>query len=288
MSRVFRGVVWCTLGSIAPQMASAAPCPDDAARTGAQDIVATVAQIESALTRADSGRFGEAQAELEEQLACLQELLPSFTIASVHRARGMKAFTERDPAGASASFVSAKQLAPDYRFPDHFLPAAHPIRATYDEATVVDPRSQPLLPPADGTIWIDGRIASERPLGRSVVFQLVDSNGGAELTSYLDPTSTLPVYETGKQKPVQAKPTTPLPRRPMLMGSGAGLVVAGGFYTIAATRRAAWSKAPPEDKARLRSQTNTLAALSGVIGLGAVGVGVVALVDGQPGVRLRW
>jgi len=264
-------------------------CPQGAPPTNAGDIVETVADIEASLAKADSARFGEAQRLLDAQLACLEELLPRFTVASLHRAKGLRAFTERNPDDATASFAAARAISPDYTFPDDFLPAAHPIRAAYDQAVASDDGTERLPRPARGTaLWVDGRVSDERPMGRAAWVQLVGEDGLAKQSSYLAPADPMPTYEAGPSEPIEPRPAGDRPRKGLLVGGGAGLAVAGGLYAVAATRRAAWSSAAVEDKARLRSQTNTWAAVSGVVGLSAVGLGVVAFVDGTPGIRLTW
>jgi len=270
--------------------ASASDCPDGVAPTATDDVVATVQIIEEALARADSARFASAQHDLAEQVACLEELLPRSTVAAVHRMRGLLAFTERDPEEARTAFAAARALAPDYALPADLLPAGHPIRAAYDEASPTSAATEAVPPPLTGNAWIDGRIAAERPVGRSALLQLVGDDGRVRHTAYLAVDAPLPPYAIRAGGPGdrgdEGGPSRP--RTAWLVGGGAAALVAGGLYATAATRRAAWTDAPVEDKARMRQQTNTLAAISGVAAASAVGFGVVAIVDGGPGIRLRW
>jgi hypothetical protein len=268
-----RTSVWLLAGVVGAPTAFAADC---ASERSVADVQATLDAIDAAYVRADTVAFSATQADLLNDVACASEVLPRGVVAKVHRARGLRAFAERDIDGTYAAFAASKFIEPNFVFPDDFLPDGHPIRADYERA---DPASEELAlkPPATGYLLLDGSPGDKRPIDRAVVLQYISDRGRVNTTAYLMPSDRMPILVDGPlATPEVSKP--PRGTTGWWIASAASAGLGAVTYGIAATRRSAYENADPVQKPALRTQTNALVEASAGLGGIAIGTGIVAIV----------
>lgn len=233
-------------------------------------------------------RAPEAAAAVEAMLPCVDEVLQSAVIAQLHRYRGLYSFKD-DAARAQQAFAAARALEPSYKLPGY--PEGHPMLSAYN-ALPTDGPEEPVEPPAEGRLLLDGLSATARPTDRAALFQYVDGAGAVQQTAYLwpaDPTPSYPVAEapqaaaTSELPPPAAELT---PQRPAWVGwalvatSGAAAAVSGVSYAISSrSAEDYWSDEVQHTETELddlRSTTNSAAVLSAGAGVVALGAGVGA------------
>lgn len=141
--------------------------------------------------------------------------------------------------------------------------------------------------PKVGQALLDGSQARTRPLERPTVFQLLGARGEVLETDYLLPGMETPSYEvmdeTGRKRI----------RTGLLVGAGAGLVLAGAMEGAAVALRAgpyaaaveAWNTRGSTDA---RDSANNLYATNHALAIGAGTLGALAVAAGTIGFVVSW
>ncbi len=255
------------------------------------DVQSILERAESTYTALDVPAFQATIDELAEGLTCLQEPVPRYLAASVHRWIGLRAFIDREPERSTRAFAAARSIEPAYTFPEALVPAGNPVLSTYAAIPVETGSYEDLPEPTAGHYLLDGRAGTQRPSAWPVIFQRVGGDGQVQHTAYVwngepvpglevpDPT---PVVEPELAQPIPpATPSVPAaaedgdgPRWGLLGSAGASLVAAGALYGVASVSHGKWSDSDtdPMDKPSLRTTTN--ACFVGSIALGAAGLGL--------------
>ncbi len=255
------------------------------------DIQSILERAEATYTALDVPAFQESTDELSAGLACLQEPVPRYLAASVHRMTGLRAFIDREPERSTRAFAAARSIEPAYTFPEAMIPAGNPMLSTYTAIPIETGSYEELPAPAEGHYLLDGRAGTQRPAAWPVIFQRVGGDGQVQHTTYVwngdpvpgmvvpDPT---PVVGSDPIQPIPAMtPSTPPetgekngPRWGLLGSAGASLVAAGALYGVASVSHSKWNDpdTAPADKPSLRTTTN--ACFVGSIALGAAGLGL--------------
>lgn len=255
------------------------------------DIQSILERAESTYTALDVPAFQATIDELATGLACLDEPMPRYLAASVHRWVGLRAFIDREPERSTRAFVAARSIEPAYTFPEAVVPAGNPLLSTYAAIPTEAGSSVELPVPVEGHYLLDGRAGTQRPTAWPVIFQRVGTDGQVQHTAYVwngDPIPGLgvpapaPVAEPDPAQPIPlATPSTPAaaddrdgPRWGLLGSAGASLVAAGALYGVASVSHNKWGDpdTDPVDKPSLRTTTN--ACFVGSIALGATGLGL--------------
>ncbi len=255
------------------------------------DIQSILERAESTYTALDVPAFQEMTDELSAGLACLQEPVPRYLAASVHRMMGLRAFIEREPERSTRAFAAARSIEPAYTFPEAMVPAGNPMLSTYAAIPIETGSYEELPVSAEGHYLIDGRAGTQRPTAWPVIFQRVGGDGQVQHTTYVWNGEPIPGLEIPSptpiaaseptQPPLPATPSAPLaagervgPRWGLLGSAGASLVAAGALYGVASASHSKWSDpdTDPMDKPSLRTSTN--ACFVGSIALGAAGLGL--------------
>jgi len=261
-------------------LAWAADCPEPATTV---TLAATIDEAEASYTDLDLDTFDASLASLRAQVPCLQELVPTPLVASLHRTEGLKAFLDGAPDSSQRAFAAARTLEPAYRFPRSMVPEGNPLLEDYE---AMDPAEQVMAAvpaPAEGSLRLDGRVSSERSTTYPVLFQRVDQAGAVVASAYLWPSMPLPNYELAPEGGEGPSPGVKAARVGLFAGAGAALLTSGIMYGMAsaAHRRFDDPSTPYAELDAARRTTNTLAAGSGVAAAVAVGAGVGGVLVGR-------
>lgn len=272
-----RWVLACALAMAANAPALAQDAPPCAERTTNEALVVALEAAASSYDALEIEAFEKAAEQGVAAVGCLGEPITRSTAAELHRTLGILAYVRREETPSKVAFAAARAIEPSYTFPVDRVPQGNPMLEYY---TAVDPTLLQVTEapyPRSGSVRLDGSAERKRIEGLPVVFQQLDEAGAVSRSVLLGAGDPLPEY------PVRTDPTTRKgPQRSTLI---AGLVVgaaAGAVYGGAVASRAQYDKATsPEDKIAIRPVTNGLVIASGTIGVVAVGLGTVSLVNGR-------
>lgn len=266
------------------------------------DLDLSLYAAENAFERRQRDALVTAERDVLAVLPCLRDAVTVPYAARVHRVEGFTAFVLRDESGARASFSAARAAEPGYLLPTSVVPAAHPMRAIYDSASML-PGAVEALPPVEGSLRIDGRITTVRPLDRPAIVQYFDPSGAVTLSLLLAPADALPALpappmaaalppveaasrpswsESHPQEPVERKG----PSGSALAGIGAGAGLAAILYGAALLVRSDYDTMDPAD-ATEESLTGLYAANHGLVIASGVTAGLT-LVAGVTVLTVKW
>ncbi len=267
------------------------------------DVSSAAGQVVATFTQMDAEGVGKARTELEETIRCLGEILPRPDAAAVYRADALAAYLEDAPQRVIADFRSAAQLQPSYKLSLAVAPEGHPLRGYYDSAQALGPGGDEMLP-AGLVAYADGVRAWVRPLERPVILQFMDSSGQVRSSIMLRPGDPLEAVIPWELVPDDATSSTDLAlqgqassaaptsgtdsaapslRSPLLVGAGVSAVGAIVAFSVANIALSNFNDPQTTDITQLesyRKTTNSGVAISGVLGLAAVGCGVSAFLVG--------
>ncbi len=233
-------------------------------------------------------------------LLCVSEPVTAEVAAAFHRLIAMVAFTEQDRDSALAEFHAARRLMPGYQIPEDVAPPGHPLIQLYDESiTAAQGDLQPVNPPVNGWVTVDGVRGAPVPSGISTIVQAFESDQTLVETVWHRPGQALPSW--GPDPAIAT--TAGVGRALSFGGAGASLVASGAlafsgwrshcrfWYTDAGfvgdgeencdffqgriTEPLSPDGTALDDQRKL---TNGLLAGAGVAGAVAIGLGVVAVV----------
>lgn len=253
-------------------------------RRSYDDLVAAVADAESAYADLDLTTFHDASVQITETLACLSDLLSPPLAARIHRIAGLTARMKELPDDARLAFVAARSLDPRFRFPTE-----SPVTADYLAIPLVVGRNTPVPVPQTGSLYFDGRQGLERPAAWPTLFQRLDGDGSLVATAVLWPEDPLPEY------PVAPETAGKKQRSGLSAGTigwlAESLVATGVGVAMYSTASGAWADARCQGGAASQSAADLCnsvrtrylwgAALMGVGGAGLVGAGVTAAFSGS-------
>ena len=156
--------------------------------------------------------FEHSRAEALDILPCLEEQLPPANVASFHRMQAYAAFVSQDDTGAIASFQAALGLQPGYRLPSSIAPEGSPLQLLYDRANqATSAPTQPLQPPTDISLYIDGLLSTAIPSDRPYLLQILATDGAVSWSGYLEPGAPLPELAVADSTPEPPLPEPPVP-----------------------------------------------------------------------------
>ncbi len=216
----------------------ASPCATPASTS---DLVGAMEVAENAWSMADAAGFQAATVSIGSLVPCINEPITRSTAARVHRVQGMNYFLQRDPERMQLAFAAARYVQPGWIWPADLVPADHPVQEQYVAKGIDNPALERTLMPKEGTSWFDGRETLDRPLDWPAIHQHVADDGSVQGTWLLWPGDTVPDYPRRAVNDKTARtedPTKRGARAPMLIGAGAGYVVSGLLYGLAASSNA--------------------------------------------------
>lgn len=254
------------------------------------DLEAALLDARRSLERLDTGAFVAATDRIDAVVPCLAEPMTPHLAAEVHRTKGIRAVTERNP-DASRYFAAARTIEPAYKFPSTLIPEGNPVRREYGAFDLQSGGYDALPAPREGTLTLDAGTKLFRPTEWPTLAQYMGADGAIAWTAYLLPAAPFPDYPQGAPT-VAPVPVVPVPvpevpvpvppksaRLPLALTSlGAGLVT-GALYGLAGVNEARFKDpATPDEKLDgYRSTANSLVVVSAFTGAATVGFGVAAI-----------
>lgn len=275
-------------------LAFGADCPQSTTSSALED---QLAEARRGLERLDQARFVAATDAIDRLLPCLGEPISRHLAAEVHRTRGIRAVTDRDP-DASRMFAAARTLEPAYKFPSTLIPEGNPVRVEYAAFDLAKGTFETLRPPSEGTLQLDGRSQPFRPNDWPTVAQYLNADGGVVWTSYLMPGTPMPAYPALAEGQTAVavnpllvpdpNPPTPVPmvparqanpKVPLAIAAGTSAVLTGVLYGLAGASEARFKDPTTLDAELdgLRSRANSLVIVSAFSGTAALGLGVATI-----------
>ena len=243
-----------------------------------------------AYVQLDADGFQAASGRASAALDCVDQALSPPDAAAYHRLQGLRAYLNDDRASVVKHFQSARAAEPDYLFSEELAPPNHPVRSDYELAgDLRADGSRTAPPPATGQLVVDGKTTTEIPTQRPYIFQWIGEGGAPKLTAHLSagigtPTypilvATVPETDPPDKKKKNKKAGNRTSRR-LLTNAGIGAVVGGALYGLAGLNHAKFNndETALEELQSVRTETNALIIVAGVVGVVSVGVGVSALV----------
>lgn len=158
------------------------------------DLKNHLTAAQSAYEQLDLARFRSNRDAAMNGVPCMIEPLTPTIAADLHRLEGLIAFSDRDTSLAESSFAAARDLEPEYSFPATMVPAGNPILIHYGAVNLAKVPMLPVVPPAEGMVWLNGEPATGRREGLPLFFQRTDPEGTVTTSQLLPPGATLPTY----------------------------------------------------------------------------------------------
>ncbi len=261
-----------------------AACP---VSPGAIEAALDAAQV--AFRMMDRAGFQGATDTAREGLDCLAEPVSPAFAARVHRVNGLREFFAGNDAGARLAFGAARAIDPAYEFPESIVPAGHPVRTLYAEATSVSSVTVAAPPPAEGQVEFDGAPSPNRPSERPTLALLVRPDRSVAASAYLWPGDPLFPYTVAPSTTSVATGSSggarTGPNWPLAIAAGATGLLAGGALVAANLSDAEFNGMPRgsalEDLEAAQAQTNGLQVAAAGLGVVGLGLGVGAVLAGN-------
>ncbi len=153
------------------------------------DVVEGLASAaETQFAALDSEGLGRTAGDLETALSCLAQPIPAVLAAKVHRADALAAFAAGDRTGAKEAFSAALDIEPGYQLPASVVPARHPLRSLYGEASKPAASTTPIASSSTmsgGTWLVDGLRANVRATDRPAIIQHLSASGTIDSSTLL-------------------------------------------------------------------------------------------------------
>ena len=157
-------------------------------------IIASLETAEAAFSELDVDGLKPATDRAAKDVPCVREVLSRSLAARYHRFVGLRAFVDREQAKAVSAFAAARTIEPDYVFPESFIPSGNPVMNSYQALDITVDEWAAFKEPTEGTIQLDGRLASQRSTRFPHLFQYLDASGAVTTTRYIFPEERLPSY----------------------------------------------------------------------------------------------
>ena len=251
---------------VAPGPVARAACVDGASTAR---LVVVMEDAEAAFARLDLDGFQAAVDEGAALVPCLEATLSRAQVARYHRLQGLRAWLVRDTERSQRAFLAARTIEPAWRFPVELVPEQHPTRAAYMALPLEELSMQAVEVPEGARLYVDGRVAQERPGNLPSLLQLEDGEGALRWSVYAGPGEALPAWPAGLDGTGEA----PAWRMPLVVGSVGSALASGVLLGLAATSAARYEdpQTPLSSLDGLRNRTNGLLVASAVTGGLAVG-----------------
>lgn len=270
--------------------AARAACPASAADVR-EEVEAGISAYESWAWEEFRSRLVRADRDVD----CLSEVLPRPDVARLHLLHAMGAALEKDATAATRAFRGVLAASPAWSPPADVAAPGSLLHDAFDVAREAGVGGSTAL--RAGTWYVDGRAsATTVPTDRTALVQKLVT--GAELRSwYLDgngvPDDMLPdvLPDVLPSRPPEPSPVaTHVTTRSHRRHGSRGLAIAGGAVAVASgvgwglavvTHRSFGETLDPADAERLATLNHGAVVGAGLLGAGAGGLLVGALVKGE-------
>lgn len=241
--------------------APASACP---ASTTLDEFVVASNEAEAAFAALDAAGLNAAREKGMVALRCLSEPLTTREAAAFHRLMAYVAFTARDYDQVKAEFHASRRLEPGYMLPENVALPGTKLAVLYEESALSgEGELQPVMPPADGFVVVDGVRGAPRPSGISTIIQVFEA-GVLKETVYLAPDVPLPSWGptpvASMPRPGEMTETDPNLRVPLLVATGVSVLASGALYGLTwRTNQEFWDASTPDGELEgLMDRNNTL------------------------------
>jgi hypothetical protein len=267
--------------------AFAAECP----RTiSTAELDRLLADARRSLERLDTRQFVETTDAVDLALPCLGEPITRHLAAEIHRTKGIRAVSERDP-DAERIFAAARSIEPAYKFPSTLIPDGNPVRIEYSRFDLATGTVERLPDPAGGSLMLDGTSNLWRPIAWPTVAQYLAADGAVSWTAYVTPGTPMPPYPVVGPAPADVSDVNPLlvtsevaepirekrsPRVPLAVAAGTSAALTAVSWALAADAANKFEDptTPDAELDALQSRANTLTIVGGFTGVATVGFGI--------------
>jgi hypothetical protein len=271
------------------------------AHAGDCDSPVTADMLEGTLDEAlraygdlDEVRFTLTAERAEEEVRCLDAVVPRETAAALHRVTGLRWFVSGDADQATASFQAAVAIDPT-GLPADIAPAGGKLYKFFEGARATEPAPGVSFSfPRGMAAYVDGARGNERGDGLPTIVQVDDGSGNVLWSQYFASTSAVDIPADvgadaaedissldGLDAPIERKKAPekePKPKgegmnvMPLYIGAGVATGVAAACYGGAAYTRTQFDKEPTQ--ARFNA---TNGAYYTSVGFGAVAIGLAGV-----------
>jgi hypothetical protein len=269
------------------------------------ELVVAVDEISTALAKVELDRASQAADQALMQLECQPEPVSPLVLAGLFQLAGAVAQFNGSPAKAEQAFARAVAISPTAAVDAIYGEAVHDVYAQV-QRRVLSELGGSLTIQGDVQVWLDGRsIQTNQPMDVIVGTHLLQYREGElalqgrEIRVSSGESRTLTLGAVSAVPPVVLEPEPVVPAGPvgsggpnkgLLIGGGAGVAVGAVLLGVAASTQVSFYRATDAADLEDLYRRNHSFVLAGA-GVGAVGaslMGVSFLVDGSPGVQLRW
>jgi len=267
--------------------AFAAECPKPLSTA---ELDGLLADARRSLERLDTQEFVETTDAVDLALPCLGEPITRHLAAEIHRTKGIRAVSERDP-HAPRIFAAARSIEPAYKFPSTLIPEGNPVRIEYASFDLATGKVERVASPTEGTLMLDGAQSAWRPIEWPTVAQYLRADGAIAWTAYVTPGMPLPHYPASAAVAEHEAELTALlvtpevvapvhtkrsPKVPLAVAAGTSALLTGLSWGLAANAAAQFEDptTPDTELESLQSRANTLTIVGGFTGAAAVGFGI--------------
>jgi len=270
-------------------IAGALARPPGCEQVGLKGWKKALAASEEALRVGEFGKAGAMLDETEDRLACLEELAPKELLGAVARQRAYQSMMEFDEVQATQWVQLARITTPEFSW-FSWVPDRHIVRRLDREPDPMSGRvrDKGLVIPDGGGVFLDGRylLVPEAEADVPHLLQVANGEGvvvnaewisGAAFPDYALSSDAAeapppPLWFTNPVDPAELRRA----RRGRRAQSAAGVAaVSAATFVTAWMARGAYSEHPTDG---LRTVVNGATVASGALGVGALGIGVFALV----------
>ncbi|TNE85063.1 MAG: hypothetical protein EP330_27045 [Deltaproteobacteria bacterium] len=253
---------------------------------------------EKAFASLDAESFKTAMASLEEELGCLESVIPPGIAAQVHKAHGLSFFLARDLESATSAFRAAAAIDETMALDPSYAPDGGPLHSAWVAAQQAGPSMRIPLPTEQ---WIDGLRAADRP--KETPYVLQRENGDTFQGSWLAADAELPEWAAapgegggvseadpneggedpvghgaGKKSGEGLSPTT----LQLATASGTALLLSGGLFAAALAQEGKFKSDDTltwTERVDMQKRTNNLGYAAQGIGIVGLGLGATAVVS---------
>lgn len=269
------------------------------------ELVVAVDEISTALAKVELDRASQVADHALTQLECQPEPVSPLLLAGLFQLAGAVAHFNGSSVKAEQAFARAVAISPTAAVDAIYGEAVHDVYAEVQRRVLAE-QGGSLTIQGDVKVWLDGRsIQPNQPLDVIAGTHLLQYREaelalqGREIRVSSGESRTLTLGTVSAVPPVAFQPEPVVPVRPagsggpnkgLIISGGAGVAVGAVLLGVAASTQVSFYRATDAADLEDLYRRNHTFVLAGA-GVGAVGAGLMGvsfLVDGSPGVQLRW
>lgn len=178
--------------ALAPVRQALAQCEEPTTTAELYDVI-DQSHLEFSGLEVDA--FRRSTERIREIVPCLSDTVPRYLAAELHRLFGLQAAAVGDRTLMEQAFTAARNLEPEYKFPEAMVPPNSPVMEEYQRIREGSEERESVREPKHGYLRFDGRPGTTRPVNSPTVVQVVHRSGRVLQTAYVLPGEPMPAYE---------------------------------------------------------------------------------------------